>query len=76
MVDGFEKAMACSRARPEPGPLHWLWLGQGFEKAETPSGLAKAGAPRPSRAGTSLLHHFQDGPGTVIEPVSHAVIHA
>ena len=54
MVNGFEKAMACSRARPEPGPLHWPWLGQGFEKAEAPSGRAKAGAPRPSRAGTSL----------------------
>ena len=54
LVDGFEKAAASSRAKPEPGFDQWLWPGLGFGKAKASSGLAKAGASRPSRAGTSL----------------------
>jgi len=41
------KSHGLSRAKPEPSPGWRLWLGLGFEKA-------KAGAFRPSWAGTSL----------------------
>ena len=58
MVDGFEKAVAESRAKPELGFDQWLWPGLGFGKAKAGSGQAKAGASRPSRAGTSLLTSF------------------
>jgi hypothetical protein len=42
-------------ARPGPSQGSRLWPGLGFEKAKAASGQAKAGALRPSRAGTALL---------------------
>jgi hypothetical protein len=44
------------RARPGPSQGSRLWPGLGFEKAEAASGQAKAGALRPSRAGTALFY--------------------
>ncbi|KAH9008880.1 hypothetical protein EDB84DRAFT_1681860 [Lactarius hengduanensis] len=43
-----------SQAKPEPSPKWGLWLGLAFSKAGAALGQAKAGAFRPSRAGTSL----------------------
>jgi hypothetical protein len=43
------------KQKPGPSQLSRLWPGLGFEKAEAASGQAKAGAFRPSRAGTALF---------------------
>lgn len=43
------------RPRPKPSPEFWLWPGLRFWKAKAVPGRAKAGASRPSRAGTSLF---------------------
>jgi hypothetical protein len=49
------KSQGLGQAKPEPSRGSQLWPGLGFEKAEAASGQAKAGALRPSRAGTALL---------------------
>jgi hypothetical protein len=48
------KSRGLGRAKPGPSRDSRLWPGPGFEKAEAASGQAKAGAVRPSRAGTAL----------------------
>ena len=52
-VTAFEsRGLKPGQARAKP--FQWLWLGPRVEKAKAPSGQAKAGASRPSRAGTAL----------------------
>ena len=53
-VTAFEsRGLKPGQARAKP--FQWLWLGPRVEKAKAPSGQAKAGASRPSRAGTALV---------------------
>jgi hypothetical protein len=48
------KSRGLGQAKPEPGPTQRLWPGLCIEKAKAISSQAKAGAFRPSRAGTTL----------------------
>jgi len=49
------KSRGLGQAKPGPSRGWRLWPGLGFEQAKAASGQAKAGAFRPSRAGTALI---------------------
>ena len=56
------KSRGLGQAKPEPSREWRLWPGLRFEEAKAASGQAKAGAFRPSRAGTALHILFPPPP--------------
>ena len=60
------KNRGLGQAKPEPSREWRLWPGLRFEEAKAASGQAKAGAFRPSRAGTALPVSYWIGRGRQI----------